>query len=200
MIELASNFIAAAGVILAIVALVHSRRANREAREANNISLAANSLAEQANEHAARAVELQEDQGVLRLRVEPRIMRLLEDGEGEYPRPVVKVVNLSAFPVTISGIHWENNLKPNGQFWWKELTVAMPFEHLPARLPPRESLTAFGVPTTYGALDDLAAISAAVVSTACGQTVVGMTEDWKESLRYMIAERESESEVESASG
>tara|TARA_R110002096_G_scaffold344921_7_gene538209 strand:+ start:174874 stop:175434 length:561 start_codon:yes stop_codon:yes gene_type:complete len=185
MVDWANTLIAVAGFILAIIALTQTSRSNREAREANNIS-------REANEHAGRALQLQEDESNIRLLIEPRMMCVIGDGEDERPRPVVKVVNLSAFPVTIDAIHWKNNRETNGHFYWKNPTIANPFGKLPVRLPPRESLTALGSPTSFQNLDDLASVTAAVAYTACGEDIEGMTDQWKETVARMVAENEAE--------
>lgn len=191
MVDWANTVIALAGVFLAIIALLQTRRSNRTADEANTISRGANDLSGQANRYAERALQLQEEEGKVRLLVEPRMMCVIGDGEDERPRPVVKVVNLSAFPVTIDAIHWKNNRETKGHFYWKNPTIANPFGKLPARLPPRESLTALGNPTSFKSLDDLASVTAAVAYTACGEKVEGMTEDWKTEVARMVAEGET---------
>ncbi len=191
MVDWANTVIALAGVFLAIIALLQTRRSNRTADEANTISRGANELSGQANRYAERALQLQEEEGKVRLLVEPRMMCVIGDGEDERLRPVVKVVNLSAFPVTIDAIHWKNNRETKGHFYWKNPTIANPFGKLPARLPPRESLTALGNPTSFRSIDDLASVTAAVAYTACGEKVEGMTEDWKTEVARMVAEGET---------
>lgn len=187
MVDWANTVIALAGVFLAIIALLQTRRSNHTADEANTISRGANELSGQANRYAERALQLQEEEGKVRLLVEPRMMCVIGDGEDERPRPVVKVVNLSAFPVTIDAIHWKNNRETKGHFHWKNPTIANPFGKLPARLPPRESLIALGNPTSFSSLDDLASVAAAVAYTACGEKVEGMTEEWKTEVARMVA-------------
>lgn len=191
MVDWANTVIALAGVFLAIIALLQTRRSNRTADEANSISRGANELSGQANRYAERALQLQVEEGKVRLLVEPRMMCVIGDGEDERPRPVVKVVNLSAFPVTIDAIHWKNNRETKGYFYWKNPTIANPFGKLPARLPPRESLTALGNPTSFRSLGDLASVTAAVAYTACGEKVEGMTEDWKTEVARMVADGET---------
>ncbi|MCC7389399.1 MAG: hypothetical protein IT431_11585 [Phycisphaerales bacterium] len=181
MVDWANTVIALAGVFLAIIALLQTRRSNKASAEANELS-------GQANRFAERALQLQEEEGKVRLLVEPRMMCVIGDGEDQRPRPVVKVVNLSAFPVTIDAIHWKNNRETKGHFYWKNPTIANPFGKLPARLPPRESLTALGNPTSFKSLDDLASITAAIAYTACGEKVEGMTGDWKTEVARMVAE------------
>ena len=68
---------------------------------------------------------------------------------------------------------------------------ADPFGQLPARLPPREALTAVGIPTSFKTLDDLASITAAVAYTACGEEFEGMTDQWRETVAKMVAEGKS---------
>lgn len=195
MVDLANTVIALAGVLLAIIALFQTRRSNRTADEANTISRGANELSGNANRVAERALELQEEEGKVRLVVKPRMMILVGDDEDDdrRPRPVVEVVNLSAFPVTVTGIHWKAAGAGEGKqsYYWKNPTVANPFGQLPARLPPREALAAVGVPTSFKSLDDLASITAAVVYTACGEEFEGMTDQWREKVAKMVAEENS---------
>lgn len=188
MIDWANTVIAVAGVFLAVIALLQTRRANRTADDANSISLAANTLSIDANRIAERALQLQEDEGKVRLVVEPRMMCVVGDGEDERPRPVVRVVNLSAFPVTVDGIHWRSNREAKGYFYWKNPTIANPFGKLPARLAPREALTAVGTPTSFRTLQDLASITAAVAYTACGEKFEGMTAQWKTDVARMVSD------------
>ncbi|MCC6676400.1 MAG: hypothetical protein IT436_04590 [Phycisphaerales bacterium] len=195
MVDWANTVIAVAGLFAAGIALWQTRRSNRAAAEANTISREANALAGKANDHAEQALKLQEEEGKIRLVVKPRMMMVVsEDGDPEddrRPRPVVEVVNLSAFPVTITGIHWKatpNADGKKGSFYWKNPTITNPYGRLPARLPPREAMTALGIPTSFKSLDDLASITAAVAYTACGEEFEGMTDQWKTEVARMVAE------------
>lgn len=204
MVDWANTVIALVGVFLAIIALLQTRRSNRTADEANTISRGANELSGNANRVAERALQLQEEEGKVRLVVKPRMMILVGDDEDDdrRPRPVVEVVNLSAFPVTVTGIHWKAESAKDGRhsFYWKNPTVANPFGQLPARLPPREALTAVGVPASFKSLDDLASITAAVVYTACGEEIEGMTDQWKTTVAKMVAEGKSGPPAEGRGG
>lgn len=204
MVDWANTVIALVGVFLAIIALLQTRRSNRTADEANTISRGANELSGNANRVAERALQLQEEEGKVRLVVKPRMMILVGDDEDDdrRPRPVVEVVNLSAFPVTVTGIHWKAENAKDGRhsFYWKNPTVANPFGQLPARLPPREALTAVGVPTSFKSLDDLASITAAVAYTACGEEFEGMTDQWKTTVAKMVAEGKSAPPADGRSG
>lgn len=193
MVEWANTVIAVAGIFLAVIALLQTRRSNRAAAEANTISRGANELSGNANRVAERALQLQEEDGKVRLVVKPRIMMTVTVGEHDEddhkPRPVVEVVNLSAFPVTITGIHWKrvgDERDGKGFFYWKNPTITDPFGKLPARLPARESLTALGTPSTWKTVDDLASVSAAIVYTACGEQFEGMTDQWKQEVARMV--------------
>ncbi|MCC7293580.1 MAG: hypothetical protein IT449_16105 [Phycisphaerales bacterium] len=183
-----NTVIAVAGLLIAIVALLQTRRSNAAATEANEISRGANAAANDANRLAHRALEMQEDEGRVRLIVKPRMLCVIGHGEDPRPRPVVEVINLSAFPVTIRNIHWKTDRAEGAWFYWKNPTITNPFDGLPARLPPHESLTALGTPTSFQSLDDLQAITAAVVFTACGEQIEGMTPEWKAEVARLVAE------------
>jgi hypothetical protein len=172
-VEWLNTVVGAAGLLIALVALWQTSRANRHSDEANNISSEANTLAK-------RAMQLQEDEGRLRLAVKPQMLHVIGDGEDRRARPVVTIINLSVFPVTIENIWWKTaDLAARG-FFWKNPTIANPFKSLPARLEPRQALTALGIPDTFKNLEDLLSVTAAVASTECGEAVEGMTPQWKE--------------------
>jgi hypothetical protein len=189
MVDWANTVIAVAGLILAIIALFQTRRSNKAAAEANAISRGANELSGQANRYAEKALQLQEEEGKIRLVVKPRMLLLIGDSEDDKrPRPVVEVLNLSAFPVTITKIFWKTASPDGKAFFWKNPTLNAPFGQFPARLPPREALTAMGTPTTFKSVEDLASITAAVACTACGEDFEGMTDQWKTEVARMVAE------------
>jgi hypothetical protein len=177
----ANTVIAVLGLSAAAIALIHSRASNRTAREANDISRAANALAEE-------ALDMQENEGRVRLVVKPRMACIVEDGEDPRPRPMVDIINLSAFPVTIRNIHWKTNRAEKAWLYWKNPTITSPFGELPARLPPHEALTALGTPTSFKSLDDVQAITAAVAFTACGEQIEGMTKEWQEDIASMLSQ------------
>lgn len=187
-VDWATVVIAVAGLFLAIIALLQTRRSNEGAKEANSISRGANALATEANTFAARALEMQEDEGRVRVLVKPRMLVVIGDGKDDRPRPVVEVINLSAFPVTVTKICWKTNRTEKAWFYWKNPTIMGPFDELPARLPSREALMALGTPTSFQSLDDLEAITAAVVFTACGEQIEGMTKEWQEEVARMLSE------------
>lgn len=187
-VDWATAVIAVAGLFLAIIALLQTRRSNDAAKEANSISRSANDSATDANELAERALKMQEDEGRVRLVVKPRILCVIGDGEDQRPRPVVEVINLSAFPVTVTKICWKTNRTEKACFYWKNPTITSPFNELPARLPPHESLTALGTPTSFESLNDLKAVSGAVAFTACGEQIEGMTKEWQEEVARMLSE------------
>ena len=177
----ANTVMAVLGLTAAVTALIQSRRSNQAAREANDISRAANDL-------AGKALEMQEDEGRVRLVVKPRMMCFVGDGEDSRPRPVVDVINLSAFPVTVRNIHWKTDRKEKAWLYWKNPTITSPFDQLPARLPPHEALTASGTPASFDSLDVLQAVTAAVAFTACGEQIEGMTREWQEEVARMLSE------------
>lgn len=187
-IDWVNMVIAAAGSLIAIIALLQTRKSNAAAQEANEISRGANDFAHDANRLATRALEMQEDEGRVRLIVKPRMMCFMGEGEDPRARPVVEVINLSAFPVTIRNIHWKTDRAEGAWFYWKNPSITSPFDGLPARLPPRESLTALGTPTSFKSVEDLQAITAAVVFTSCGEQVEGMTPEWKTEVARLVAE------------
>jgi hypothetical protein len=131
---------------------------------------------------------MQQDESRVRIVVEPRMMILLGDGESERPRPIVKVVNLSKFPVTISGIHWRTGSPDKTGYFWKNPTVSSPYGKLPARLEPRAALTALGHPDSFKSAQDLLAVTGCVVWTDCGEEAEGMTDQWREFCMKLVAE------------
>lgn len=194
-VDWVNTVIGIVGLVAAGFALLQTRRSNKAAAEANSISRGANELAGQANRYAERALQLQEEEGLVRLVVKPSMLFVAGDDDNEdlRRRPIVEVVNLSAFPVTVTSIRWKAAGAAEGKQWyiWKNPTVANPFGKLPARLPPREALIAIGIPTTFGSLDDLASITAAVAYTACGEKFEGMTDQWREAVAEMLTEGKS---------
>lgn len=183
-----NTVIALLGLFVAVIALLMTRKANKSASEANDLSHDANSLATEANQYASRALQLQEDESAVRLIVKPQILLVVglddESEDDRQPRPVVEVLNLSAFPVTIRAIHFKRN--DDTYFYWKNPDIANPFGKLPARLPAKESLTAVGNPTTFKSLEFFATVTAAVAYTSCGEQIEGMTDQWKEEVRRLL--------------
>lgn len=182
-IDGANMIVAVIGLIAAGVALIQSRSSNRIAKESNEISRSANEL-------SAKTLQMQEDESRVRLVVRPKIVSLIGDDEDSRPRPLVEVINLSSFPVTITKICWKSNLTDSPWFYWKNPTLASPFDSLPARLPPREVLVAVGSPTGC-TLGDLKATTAAVAFTACGEQIEGMTPDWQREVARLLADAEA---------
>jgi hypothetical protein len=188
LVEWANTVIAIVGIVLAIVAIVQTRRSNASARQANDISRGANDLAGQANRYAEKAVQMQEDEGKVRLVVKPRIMRAIGAGTDTRPRPMVEVVNLSAFPVTITQLWWKTDKADGTGLIWINPTVTSPHGAIPARLASRDAFTAIGIPDFFDDLATLQSVTACVAVTACGESIEGMTESWKENLAKMTAE------------
>ncbi|HNQ23007.1 MAG TPA: hypothetical protein PKK06_07930 [Phycisphaerae bacterium] len=176
-----ANAISVLGLCAALFALIQSSRSNRAAKEANSIS-------REANELAAKALKMQEDEGQVRLVVKPGMRSLVGQGEDPRPRPVVTVINLSAFPVTIDRILWKTGRTEKAWLYWENPTICEPFGKLPARLPPHEALTAVGTPTTFQSLDDLQAITAAVAVTSCEEQIEGMSQEWREDVARIVSE------------
>ncbi len=178
MADWANTVIAILGLCAALIALHQSRHSNQTAKEANELSRAANGL-------AAKAIGMQEDESTVRIVVKPRLVCVIGEGEDSSPRPAVEVINLSVFPVTIEKICWK--LSDNRWLFWKNPTITNPFAELPARLPPREAFTALGTPTSFESLKDhLQTITSAVVFTACGEQIGGMTQEWQDEVRRMV--------------
>lgn len=207
---------AGASAVSAVVAVVCAIRANERARDANEkldttnaLAGRANTLAGEANRHAdeavaaareantisaevkavaQRALSLQEDETVVRVSVQPRMMLVFGDGDDEAPRPIVKVVNLSAFPVTITAVHARLHDADDGYLFWKNPTLAAPHNRFPARLEPRTALTVIG---SDGAVseDDLFGVRSYVALTECGEQIHGMTEQWREHFAKYATER-----------
>lgn len=179
MFDMTNTVLALLGVAAAVMALIQSSRSNASAKESNEISRAANELAK-------KALEMQEDESRVRLVVKPSMICLIsddEEGENQCPRPMVEIINLSAFPVTITKICWKTN-EAKKWFYWKNPTLAIPFAQLPARIPPREALTAVGTPGNLS-IENLRTVTAAVAFTACGEKIEGMTREWGEEVTRM---------------
>lgn len=173
MVAWLNTVVAVAGLLIAIFALRQTSRANRHSDEANNIS-------REANTFAKRAMQLQEDEGKLRLVVKPQMLHVIGDGEDRRARPLVTVINLSAFPVTIEKIWWKTADPAGRSFFWKNPTITNPFTSLPARLEPRQAFTALGLPDSFKTVEDFLSITAAVASTECGESIEGTTPQWQE--------------------
>jgi hypothetical protein len=171
--------VAVCGVLLAVIALLQTKKANA-------ISAAANKLSEEANRFAATALEMQEDEGKLRLVVKPRMMQSHGVTNPRKASPMVEVINLSAFPVTITAIWWKTDGSPGSFLLSKSLSVLSPHSGFPVRLQPRDQLTALGPSNTFDD-EDLAKITAAIARTACDEQVEGMTEQWRESVARRLA-------------
>ncbi len=171
-----------AGLLIALFALWQTRRSNRAADEANNISREANAFAKQ-------AMQLQEDESRLKLVVKPQMLQMIGDGEDRRARPVVTVINLSVFPVTIEKIWWKTVDSSGGAFYWKNPKITAPFDSLPARLDSHQALTAVGKPDCFKSVDDFLSITAAVAATECGESVPGMTPQWEEYREKVRAKR-----------
>ena len=162
--------VAFGGLLLAIVALRQTSYANATAKAANELS--------------KRALQLQEDESKVRLVVKPKMMTFLEeDGRA---RAVVDVINLSSFPVTIEKICWKTD-GPKAYVWLRNLSIANPFNSLPARLPPHECLVAIDMKESL--TDDiLLTVTAAVACTACGEVIEGMTDEFREYVAKIRAD------------
>jgi hypothetical protein len=171
--EWLNTMLAVVGPALALFALWQTKHANRQSNEANQISREANIIARQ-------AIKMQDDESKVRLIVKPQMMHLVGDGLDISPRPIVTVINLSAFPVTVERIWWKTTHPSHGGFFWKNPKLSAPFRSFPARLASRQAVTAVGSSSTFANLDDLRSITAAVACTECGEQVEGMTPQWQE--------------------
>lgn len=105
------------------------------------------------------------------------------------PRPIVEVINLSAFPVTITAINFETD--DDNHYFWKNPDITAPYGKLPARLPPREALTAVGIPVSRDKVREVASFARAVAHTACGERIEGMTDAWRKTAAELVAELET---------
>ena len=194
-LDLVNTAIALVGAVAAFIALAHSRAANKKSDKSIEVSQEANGISRDANRIAEHALKMQEDESRARIVVEPRMMILVGDGEDERPRPVVKVINLSKFPVTITTIFWKTDKPDKTGYYWKNPTIANPYGHLPARLEPRAALTAIGIPDGFKSLDDLLAIRSCAAFTDCGEEAEGMTDQWKEHCAKLAAEAKAKHEL-----
>jgi hypothetical protein len=125
-------------------------------------------------------MQLQEDESRMRLVVKPQMLRVIDDDDDRRVRPVVTVINLSAFPVTIEKIWFKTGDSSGRGFFWKNPTITAPFGSFPARLAPRQALTAIGTADSIKSVDDFLSVTAAVACTECGESVEGMTPQWEE--------------------
>lgn len=173
MIEWLNLALAIASCVAALIALLFSWRSNQSSTEANRISREANDIARQ-------SMKMQEDESRIRLVVQPQMLHVCGDGEDQRARPFVRVINLSAFPVTVEAIWWKTADPSGAAFYWKNPRITPPFHSLPARLESRQALTALGKPDSISSIDDFLAITAVAVRTECGETVEGMTPQWVE--------------------
>lgn len=89
-----------------------------------------------------------------------------------HPCVCVDVVNLSAFPVTITEIGFHRRDGKRYSILDQPLTNGMP---LPQRLEPRESITAYFPPAI-----DLRVVTTAFARTSCGMVQDGDSANWKE--------------------
>lgn len=190
-VEWLNTLLAAVALAVGIVALIQTARANRTANAANQLSGGANEIAKGANVIAERALSHQLDDAIARVRVIPRIATLVGHRETEGPLPIVEVVNLSSFAITISNVWWR--VKPGDgdghALIWVRPKVSSPHQSLPARLEARDSLTLMGSTESLQDLAVVRGIIAAVVQTASGEAFEGMSETWKSSLDKLEAER-----------
>lgn len=113
MVDWMNAMLAVVGLLAALFALYQTSRSNRQSDKANKISHEANTIAK-------RAMQMQEDEGRLRLVVKPRMLCVVGDDEDRRARPVVTVINLSAFPVTIEKIWWKTASPTGAGFFWKK--------------------------------------------------------------------------------
>ena len=172
MLESLNSLAAVAGLMVALFALWQTRRSNRIADEANVESREANAIAKQ-------AMQMQEDESKVRLVVKPQMLHANGDGDDQRARPFVTVINLSAFPVTIERIWWKTAEPSGAGFRWVNPKLTLPFDRLPTRLDSHQALTAVGTPDTFKTVDDFLSVTAAVASTACGESVEGVTPEWR---------------------
>lgn len=154
------------GLVVAVIAIVQTRHANAV---------------------AARAIKMQEDESLVRLVVEPRMLIVVADGKDRRPRPVVRVINFSAFPITVEQIWWKTNAADGKGFFWKNPPLSAPFNHSPARLEPRQAFTAIRNPGMKD--EDVLSVTAAVAVTECGERPEGMTEQRKSYCDDLRAKR-----------
>lgn len=160
-------------LLVSLFALLQTDQSNKTAKEANQLATEANVLSE-------RTMRLQEDQEKVRLAVKPKFMFIYEEQEPHIPRVFIEIVNLSAFPVTVTKIGFKS--KDGTQFLIKNPTIGAPFNSLPARIPSREALLAMGedldaTKTMY--LDT----AVALVVTACGEVIEGSMEQFRKDFK-----------------
>jgi len=101
----------------------------------------------------------------VRLRVVPKIMRLIQAGQVSGPQLCIEVINLSAFAVTISGV----GFRARGHYLALVHPILLDEGAWPRRLEPRQSVTAF-FNKDWRKDEDLRNARCAIATTECGVT------------------------------
>lgn len=191
--EVASLIFSALGLVLSIASIVVAMRSNSHAKEANRISsqssgLAseANSIAAASNEIAHRVERMQRAEAEVRLVVQPRMQVLVGRDADNRPRPVVRVINVSSFPVTIRAIGWKTSSAELPNLLWKNPIDAVSGRPLPIRIESRSAALFPGIPDWLPSNLSLESIVACVAFTDCDEEFEGMTEQWKDSVQRML--------------
>ncbi|MDO8632913.1 MAG: hypothetical protein Q7R41_20720 [Phycisphaerales bacterium] len=154
------------------------------------VALRSNKIAKNSNAIAAKALQLQEDGGKVKLIVKPHMYFTMSGADNQTDRNAlagVEVINLSAFPVTVTKILWKTTRTGEPWMYWKYPKFFSPFRDLPIRLPPREAFVAY-VESNSLRPEELASITGAGVGTACGEIIEGTTDDWKQAVAKIVSE------------
>ena len=114
----------------------------------------------------------------VRLRVAPKIVRLVQADQTSGPQLCIEVINLSTFPVTISGVGFCTR--------GNDLVVVDPIfldqGSCPRRLDPRQSVSAF-LNEEWRKDHDLKHARRAFATTQCGVTRYGTVKRLKKQIR-----------------
>lgn len=102
-------------------------------------------------------------------------------------RVCIEVVNLSAFPVTVSDVGFGRVNEPRGILFRPELS---PGKTWPVRLESRDSFTAYGAVGMTPREDALQA-AVAYAKTDCGNTTYGSTPIFRDFVRSLQARKDS---------
>jgi len=193
-VELFLQICGVLGLLVSIASIVVAMRANKEARTANRISAMSNQIAEESNkisaesnEVAHRVERLQVDEAAVRLVVKPRMRIVVGLDRDHRPRPVVQVINLSSFPVTLGAIGWRSSTPAYPHVLWVRPVDSVSGRGLPLRMESRSAALFVGTPDWLKPDLPLESITACVAYTDCDKEFDGMTEDWKDFVKRKSA-------------
>lgn len=121
----------------------------------------------------------------VRLHVAPKILRLIQADQISGPQLCIEVINLSTFPVTISGV----GFRTRGHDVALVHPIFLDQGSWPRRLDPRQSVSAF-FNEEWRKDQDLKHVQWAIATTQCGVTCCGTVKQLKKQIRD-LEDRES---------